>query len=204
MRKDSSGWTASWFLFAPPLAAVLLCLGGCSAPRQTAFNEADFAKTSGRGSGVVSGRAVAILNDHQAVAASGEVVAIVPVTPYTTENIQRRFVNGEHLQSADRRIDKYLRATTTDSEGNFAIGGLPAGEYYVQTEAQWTTSHLETDNDGIEENMHVDHEKLIYARISVRDHQTVRVTNWDQRSPIHDGFYAYGGTLDGPHHPLLD
>lgn len=182
---------------------ALLWLAACTASRQVAFNEADFAATAGHGSGTISGRVFAVLDGDRTVGAGHDVVALAPVNAYTAENIQRRFVNGENLRSADRRIDKYARGTTTDGDGNFVIRGIPAGDYFVQTEVSWTTQHRETDNDGIEENMNVDHHKLIYARVSLKNGQTARVTSWNQSGPVHDAIYAYGGNLSRPHHQVI-
>lgn len=182
------------------ISTLCLVVGGCTATRQEPFVEGDFAKTSGPGSGVVSGHAYAVMNNNDVLNADQETVVLTPVTSYTTENVQRRFMRGENLHSADRRIDKYLRSTTTDGQGNFSIGGIPAGDYYVETEVNWTTSYQDVDNDGIETTMHADHHKLIYARVSVGKGQRVRVNQWDQSSPIKNSIYAYGGTLSRPHH----
>lgn len=184
-------------------ALALLSLAACSASRRVAFNEADFAATPGRGSGAVSGRVLAVLDGGRTVAADHEVVAVAPVNAYTSENIQRRFRKGERLRSADRRIDKYLRSAPTDGDGNFIIRGIPAGDYFVETKVSWTTQHREIDNDGIEENMNVDHDKLIYARVSLKPGQTARLMTWNQGGPVHDGFYAYGGSLSRPHHQVI-
>ncbi len=183
------------------LLASALC--SCAATRQVQFNEADFAATAGRGAGVVSGRAYALLDGGRTIAANGEVIVLAPVNAYTTENIQRRFQRGENLRSADQRIDKYLRSAVSDGQGNFVIRGVPSGDYYVEAKVGWTTQHEETDNDGIEEMMNVDHDKLIYARVSIKNGQSARVTSWNQDSPVHDAFYAYGGTLSHPHHQLI-
>ncbi len=180
--------------------AMCLMVGGCTATRQQPFVEGDFTKTAGPGSGVVSGHAYAVMNNNDVLNAEQETVVLTPVTSYTTENVQRRFMRGENLRSANRRIDKYLRSTTTDGQGNFSIGGVPAGDYYVETEVNWTSSYQDVDNDGIETTMHADHHKLIYARVSVGKGQRVRVTQWDQSSPIKNSLYAYGGTLSHPHH----
>lgn len=197
IRTPSGHWSVA------ALFTLALTFSSCAEPRKTPFNEADFASAAANGSGVVSGQVYCLVNGNEKLTADVEWVAVVPVNAYTTENIRRRFIKGEHLQSADKRIDKYLRSATTDSEGHFTIRGVPPGTYYVQSEVTWTTSHEETDNDGIEENMHVDHEKLVYAQISVKNGQAVRVASWDQSNPVHDGFYAYGGTLSKPHHQLL-
>jgi hypothetical protein len=80
-------------------------LTGCTESRQTQFNEADFIAASARGSGVVT-REVYLMLGNTKVTADREVVVLAPVNSYTTENVRRRFLGGENLQSADNRIDK--------------------------------------------------------------------------------------------------
>lgn len=181
-----------------------MALGGCAVSREVPFNPADFARSAAPGSGKVTGQVYAILRNGRSLTADGEPVVVAPVNAYTTENIQRRYIGGEHLRSADSRIDQYLHTGTTDRDGNFTVRGIPPGEYYVESEVTWTTSRLETDNDGIESNMHVDHEKLVFSRITIRNGQVVRVTAWNQSNPVHDSFYSYGGSLVRPHHQLVD
>jgi hypothetical protein len=183
---------------------LLLTLAGCAATRKEPFNEADFHSAAGPGSGTVTGHAYAVRPGYPPVDAAGEIVVVIPVTPYSTENIERRFLRGEHLRSADPRIDKYIRGVTADDQGRFTIRNVPPGEYFAQAQIGWTTSYRDTDSDGITTTMHVDHEKLIFARITVRDRQTTGVTTWNQQSRTHDGFYAYGGTLSHPKHQLVE
>jgi hypothetical protein len=185
------------------LSVLVLVLCGCTASREVPFNEADFVGASGRGTGVVTGRAYCVLGDNKELDAGNAIVVLTPVTPYTTENVRRRFVNGENLPSADLRIDKYLRGATTDAQGYFTIRGIPPGDYYVESKIDWTTSYHEVFEDGSESDMYADHDKLIFAGVSVKNNRTVSVTSWDQGSPVHDGFYGYGGTLSRPHHRLL-
>jgi hypothetical protein len=184
-------------------AVIFLVLCGCAVSRQVSFNEADFVGTSGHGSGVAAGSAYAIVNAKKLDAGNATVV-LTPVNAYTTENVRRRFVNGENLQSADSRIDKYLRSATTDAQGNFAIRDIRPGEYYVESRVEWTTSYVEVfERDQSTSTMYSDHDKLIFGRVSVKNNQTVHVTNWDQSSQVHDQFYAYGGVLSRPHHRLV-
>jgi hypothetical protein len=122
-------------------------LTGCTESRQTQFNEADFIAAAARGSGVVTGQ-VYLMLDNQKLTADREAVALAPVNAYTTENIRRRYLGGENLQSADNRIDKYVHDTTTDADGRFSITGVPSGDYYLESEITWTTQNLETDEDG--------------------------------------------------------
>jgi hypothetical protein len=177
------------------ILALAGLLTGCAATRQVAFTEADFTRALAHGTGVVAGRAYVIDRDHSRLYASRQYVDITPVNAYTTENIQRRFIHGEKLRSAPAAIDKYDRTTTADAEGNFVLRGIPPGDYYLRFEVPWTSSYPGVDDGGNNVTWHVNHSKLAYARISVKNGQTVRVTTFDQRNPQHDGIFAYSGNL---------
>ena len=177
-------------------------LTGCTESRQTQFNEADFIAAAARGSGVVTGQVYLMLANTK-LTADREAVALAPVNAYTTENIRRRYLGGENLQSADSRIDKYVHGTTTDADGRFSITGIPSGDYYLESEITWSTQFLQTDEDGRQYYMYSDHQKLVFARLSVKGNQTIRVSDWNQNSPIKNAGYSYGGTVSQPNHQLL-
>jgi hypothetical protein len=177
-------------------------LTGCTEPRQTQFNEADFTAAAGRGSGVVIGNVYMMLGNTK-LTADREVVVLTPVNAYTRENVRRRFLGGENLQSADNRIDKYLHYTSTDADGRFTITGVPSGDYYLESEINWTTQSLETDNDQNSYYMYRDHQKLVFDQLSVRDNQTIHISDWNQNCPIQDAISTYGGLLLHPHHQFV-
>ena len=177
-------------------------LTGCTESRQTQFNEADFIAAAARGSGVVTGEVYLMLG-NQKLTADQEVVVLVPVNAYTTENVRRRFLGGENLQSADNRIDKYVHDTQTDANGRFSITGVPTGDYYLESEINWTTQDLETDADQRHYYMYRDHQKLVFVQLSVKDNQTKRVSDWNQSAPIQDAGSTYGGLVMHPHHQFL-
>jgi hypothetical protein len=184
------------------LFIVASFLTGCTQSRQTQFNEADFIAAAARGSGVVTGQ-VYLMLDNTKLTADQEIVALAPVNTYTTENIRRRYLGGENLQSADNRIDKYLRNTTTDADGRFSITGVPSGDYYLESEITWSTQFLQTDEDGRQYYMYSDHQKLVFVQLSAKGNQTIRVSDWNQNGPIQGAGYSYGGTNAQPHHQLL-
>ena len=184
------------------LFIVASLLTGCTQSRQTQFNEADFIAAAARGSGVVTGQ-VYLMLDNTKLTADQEIVALAPVNAYTTENIRRHFLGGENLQSADNRIDKYLRNTTTDADGRFSITGVPSGDYYLESEITWSTQFLQTDEDGRQYYMYSDHQKLVFVQLSVKGNQTIHVSDWNQNGPIQGAGYSYGGTDAQPHHQLL-
>jgi hypothetical protein len=93
-------------------------------------------------------------------------------------------------------------ATKTDAEGRFVFQNLPPGQYELRTRFEWTTSYIEVFDDGTRDRMYADHSKQLVARVQVKAHQTARVTTFSE-GETRDTFYAYGGTLSKPHHPVV-
>ena len=54
-----------------------------------------------------------------------------PVTSYSRQWYQQSYLGGHKMAKADPRLFNYLKFTTSDSNGNFAFYGVPAGRYYV-------------------------------------------------------------------------
>jgi hypothetical protein len=90
----------------------------------------------------------------------------------------------------------------TDAEGRFAFGGLPPGEYELKTQLNWTTTYIEQNDDGSTGRMYADHWKPVVARVQIKAGRTVHVASFSE-GETHNAFYAYGGTLSRPHHPLV-
>ncbi len=180
------------------LGTALMTLGGCVVGRQTAFNPADFSGMVRKGAGVVTGRVSVDTQNQGTIHPHFQQIVLVPVNAYTAENVQRRFINGENLHAADKRLFQYARSVDTDGGGNFSFRGVPSGEYYLEGEMPWITSYVDTDDQGFDETMHVNHFKYYFARISVRDDQTTQVTQFDQRSRERHTHYATGGTTYRP------
>ena len=133
------------------------------------------------GTGAVVGRISGTFRSNQVVYASGENVTLTPVS----------------TSGGARAV-----TTRTDAEGRFAFQGLPAGEYELKTQFSWTTTYVEVSDDGSTDRLYTDHSKSITARVQVKANQTAHVTTWSE-GPVRDAFYAYGGTLSRPHHPLV-
>jgi hypothetical protein len=155
-------------------------LVSCEAPqsRRAVFNEADFLKTSGSGTGMVVGQASAEMKSGLMRYAQNDTVDLVPVNAYTTEIMERRFAKGQRLTPSDPRFNRYVRVANTDALGHFAFRGVPAGEYYVGTTVDWSDWNWGYNPDGSPYKITIQYHAPIYQRISLSNGQTVRVTNW--------------------------
>jgi hypothetical protein len=183
------------------LGVAAMMSGGCAVSRQTAFNPADFSGALRKGSGTVTGRVSVDTQNHGPIQPRYQPIILVPVNAYTTENVQRRFINGENLQVADKRLLQYERTTQTDADGRFTFRGVPAGDYYIEGELPWLISYMSTDDQGISERLYVSYFKYYFARVTVKEGQTVQVTQFDSRARERHTHYAIGGTT---YHPPAD
>jgi hypothetical protein len=166
------------FLLSLPGTALLFF--SCAA-HQVAFNEADFVRYAGSGSGVVTGQVFRVDAQntirHQN---NGTVVKLMPATVYTDEIVQRKFHDREHLAHADARLNKYVRRVHVDANGNFVFRNVPAGNYYVACHYEWTHPEDGTDSDGNYEQVQASDDQWLYTRTSVVSGKTSTVTSWDQ------------------------
>ena len=105
--------------------------------RRVPFSESDFAAYGIPGSASVSGQLV--VTDPQGGVHRGNqrVIALLPVSAYTKESVQREVINAEHLVSPDPRFGKYRRVAKCDEAGNFRFDGVPAGEYFLISLVEW-------------------------------------------------------------------
>jgi hypothetical protein len=168
--------TLAWrvaFLVAP---AALLC--ACAA-HQVPFNEADFARFAGTGSGAVNGTAFRVSKDNSTwIQTHGAVVKLFPKTTYTDEIVERKYSNREWLSRSDARLAKYVRRTHPDNDGHFAFYHLPPGEYYVASHAKWSEKTGDYDENGVP--LWNDDDQWLYAHVTVKNGYTTTVEGWDQ------------------------
>ena len=177
----------------PALSAVFL-LTACHTPQphQVAFDEATFVRAARSGSGAVGGRAYAVYRGDE-YSANGETVELVPVNAYTTETIERGLLHGRIL-SPDPRLAHYRRTATADEHGNFLLTGVPPGDYFLSSVAEWE-HHYESENadDTGTDKMVAEHKKPIFTKVSVQNGRTTRVEQWNQQCPDIGPFFAHGG-----------
>jgi hypothetical protein len=173
--------------------AAILSIAACTtdSTHQVAFDESAFVGSHGSGSATITGRAYAVYRGDD-YTASDEVVELLPVNAYTTEMVQSGLLTGHPMQS-DPRLTKYRRSAESDSNGSFAIRRVPAGEYYVVSYAEWSyTYDSENADDTGTDRITADFKKPVFARISVRTGETVRVNQWNQNCPDIGAPFAHG------------
>jgi hypothetical protein len=162
------------------LCAAAFTLCSCEVARQASFQEAEFAWTRGKGTGAVAGQALIEMRDKSVNVGSHAYIVLYPVNAYTTEYIRREYQHGAHLAPADPRMERYLCDETADANGNFSMRELAPGEYYVATVVHWVNHYWSPDNDNNLQKVSTHHAQYIWARVTIRNGQTTRVTDWNQ------------------------
>jgi hypothetical protein len=161
------------------LVLAVLGVALCLADATSAAERSRTIRTQDHRGGVVAGQLTGTFG-KQVVYGAGEAVTLAPL-----------FASGSQAKTIK-----------TDGEGRFVFGGLSPGEYELKTQLNWTTTYIEVNDDGSSDRMYADHWQELVARVQVKSGQTIHVTTFGE-GKTHNAFYAYGGTLSRPHHPLV-
>jgi hypothetical protein len=160
-------------------AASLLC--SCAPqPRLVPYSEASFVPYRGSGTGKVTGHAYTVLRDKTVELGDNDEMGLMPDTAYTEEIGDRMFTKGQKLVPPDPRFTKYVKYVNSDGNGDFVFDHVKAGDYFVFCDLPFQTEEDETNDDGSTTQMEVWDRQWIYAQITVKDGETINVTNWNQ------------------------
>lgn len=97
------------------------------------------------GTGVVSGHAFRTRSLGQLVNAAGQVVYLIPATPFSRERFTQLFGNAKYLPHAlypgddnpDPLYVEHMRTTKAEANGRFTFDKVAPGEYFVTTQVTW-------------------------------------------------------------------
>lgn len=145
-------------------------------PRAVPFNEAEFGRYPKSGTGVVTGRAYMELRDKTIRVADKTAIDLEPVTRYTTEARNRKWISGENLEPSDARLSNYIREVVSDDNGYFAFTHVPPGDYYVVFHALWRQEHTAAEAD----QPFTDHLQWIFTRVTIRNDSRINVSDWEE------------------------
>lgn len=137
------------------LISGALLLGGCATQTAeqpaVAFNAAEVEFARRPGTATVKGQLFLRRNDGVVVYGAGSEVILMPRTSYSEGLMAKGFKGGKLRMEVkifganvlgndinpDPALGPYLKRTKADGQGNFAIEGVPPGNYYVIGRVTW-------------------------------------------------------------------
>jgi len=126
------------------LAALLTaCVDRQPTVAQFSVEEVAFIKKPGKG--VVVGHAFLTKSSGVVVNAAGQVVRLIPATPFSRERFAQLYGKGKYVphsgyprdDNPDPRYGDYSRTTKAEANGKFAFENVPPGEYFITTQVIW-------------------------------------------------------------------
>ena len=143
---------------------LFFCAGliaGCQSSGETVKSSVPFdtglaAFINKKGKTTIEGHAFLRKKSGSVVNAAGEVVRLVPVTPYSEDRFRkiygaRKFVAGLHaprLEPADPAYETFTRSTKAEASGKFSFENVGPGRYYVATQLSFTDSNKYFQDGG--------------------------------------------------------
>ena len=129
--------------------AACQSVGEEPAARQTvAFSAKAAAFITKKGAVSIKGHAFLRKKDGGTIDAAGEIVRLIPATPYAEERFRRlyqgkKFTAGSpspQQDPADPGYVKLLRETKAEANGTFTFDNVGAGRYFIATQLQYQHS----------------------------------------------------------------
>lgn len=111
----------------------------------TPFDPSYFTPWGGRGAANLHGQAFLRTVGGDVKTCAGEVVLLLPATPYVDELL----IKGKAGVSVnpDPRLASLSHQTVCDAQGNFSLSQLPAQKWYVLTRVTWGVPHIESPGE---------------------------------------------------------
>ena len=132
---------------------ALVVLSACQSSGETAsgpvkFDPALAAFVNQRGKATIEGHAFLRKKNGKVVYAAGEVVRLVPVTPYSQDRFRKIYGNRKFAlaltasrpEPADPAYETFTRQTKAESNGRFSFQNVGPGRYYVSTQLTYSDS----------------------------------------------------------------
>jgi hypothetical protein len=146
----------------------IIQLAACSAfDADVPFSSQDAAFIRQSGTTTVQGH-VFIQHYPKPILAAGEIVRLIPITPYSKAKIKEIFGEDKNVLAIlapkiewDPEYQNYTRTTKTETDGRFSLSNVAAGHYYIQSKVTWRK-----DTSIITEG------RLVYDEITVTGHET--------------------------------
>ncbi len=167
--------TAKAALLAMALAPGIL-MAGCKStppalPPETAFDPKAAAYIHAKGEGSIDGQAFLVLPNGRTRLAAGEMIRLVPATPYARERFTALYKGRKYLPASDiptAPVDpsygSFSRTTTATSAGHFRFEDVAPGDYFITAQKIYRTPGHWLPEGG-----------AMYESVSVKGDETVKV-----------------------------
>lgn len=168
-------------IFTSALIAASLLLTSCAAaPHQSPVDESVPIRHRTAGTGVVFGRAVAVLEDGTTHVANKETVILIPKNSVIPQGHHKARIIGITVDAPDSpRYPSDAVKVSTDGDGNFRFINVPPGEYVVSCTIDYYAGEDVSPNPdgGMQMNPKYDNQ-TISAAVSVQNGATTKAANW--------------------------
>ena len=155
-----------------PMFLVVLLLGACqtTVQVQTRFDPKPAEAALAAGTNTIKGSAFMRKKSGTVVPAAGEVVYLIPVTPYAEERFTKLFPRGKlnpatgarATEQTDPDYARLMRTTKANKAGSFEFGNVKAGSWFVSTRVTWHEPRESLPSGG-----------AIYDRVDVKGQDQV-------------------------------
>jgi hypothetical protein len=162
------------------IAAPLLLSSCAAAPHPSPADESVPIHHRAAGTGVVFGRAVAVLEDGTTHVANKETVILIPKNSVIPQGHHKARIIGITVDAPDRpRYPSDAVKVSTDGDGNFRFINVPPGEYVVTcTIDYYAGEDVSPDSNGGTQMTPKYDSQTISAAVSVQNGATTKAANW--------------------------
>ena len=123
------------------VASLFFLLLGCTSTvkQSVPFDETQLTPYLAEGTATITGSAFLKTKGGEVKLGAGNTVKLFPATDYFKERVKLAgtLKAFQQLEGYDSRLNKYVRTTTADAQGNFEFKDVPAGEYYASCSITW-------------------------------------------------------------------
>lgn len=150
-------------------AALASLLAGCVMGPKTVHLNASFDEAKARsmmqpGNNVITGSALIRQNGGGVVSCAGNIVELIPATPYAIERIQTLYGNSargfapSHIRynfvPDEPGYHSNRRSEPCDAQGNFEFRNVSDGDFFVITGVHWIVQNIQ-QGGGLMQRVHV-------------------------------------------------
>ena len=132
------------------LVAIVMGLAALAGCQQTVKIDSAFDPKAAeyihkQGEGRIDGHAFLKKPNGYVMHASGDVIYLIPATPYARERMQRLYgtskfmpaIQSSRAETTDPRYFEFTRKTKAESNGRFTFDQVAPGEYFIVTTLTW-------------------------------------------------------------------